>query len=181
MVGQPGIIIAPPPPPWLSSLQPGTVTTPPTAPGLHGTGGPSWPEAALPPGSRESRGKAAGWAHRQISSTHVWASCLHPRNTAVPDRDACGRRSTQRSEGATTGACGPGLGVGKPGGRGAGTPAAGTCEQMPTWEQRRRTCRRRAAPPGNEQRAPPLPGPRQPPRGADPELPCGLTAQETPG
>lgn len=23
--------------------------------------------------------KGSGWAHRQISSTHVWASCLHPR------------------------------------------------------------------------------------------------------
>lgn len=69
--------------------------------------------------------KGSGWAHRQISSTHVWTSCLHPRNTAVPDRDACGRRSTQRPEGVSTGARGAGLRVGKPGGRGAGTPASG--------------------------------------------------------
>lgn len=90
-----------------------------------------WDRRSILAGSRAAarlqgvQTKGSGWAHRQISSTHVWASCLHPRNTAVPDRDACGRRSTQRSEGAITGARGPGLGVGKPGGSSAGTPAAG--------------------------------------------------------
>lgn len=130
----------------------------------------------------ESPGKAAGGpTGKSHPRTHVWASCLHPRNTAVPDRDACGRRSIRRSEGAITGARGPGLGGGE--GRRARRwdPSRGTCEQMPTCEPRRRTCRRPAAPPGNARCAPPLPGPRQLARGADPERPCGLTGWETPG
>lgn len=185
MVGQPGVIIA------LSPLPPphgyphfNQAQSPPHQP-LQGSTGPEVhpgrkPHCRQAPGSPEERlrGGPTGKSHPRTSGLAVFTPGTQPFQI---ERDACGRRSTQRSEGATTGACGPGLGVGKPGGRCAGTPAAGTCEQMPTCEQRRRTCRRRAAPPGNARRAPPLPGPRQPPRGADPERPCGLTGQETPG
>lgn len=100
------------------------VTTPPNTPELQGTGDPSWPEAALPPGSRESRRKAAGGptgkSHPRTSGLAAFTPGTQPFQT-----DACGRRSTQRPEGVSTGARGAGLRVGKPGGRGAGTPAAG--------------------------------------------------------
>lgn len=75
-------------------------------------------------------------------------------------------------------------GVGKSGGRGTGTPAAGPASKcLPASRAGAAPPHlpQAGAPPGNARCAPPLPGPRQLARGADPERPCGLTGWETPG
>lgn len=171
IVGKPGIIIGP-----LDGYPHYKQAWPPPHQPLQDSTGPeAHPGRKLrcrqAPGSPEERQRVGPQANLIHARTHVWASCLHPRNTAVPDRDACGRRSIQRSEGAITGARGPGLGVGKSGGRGAGTPAAGPASKcLPA--------SRAAAPAAGR---PLLPETRGAPRPCpDPDSPRGARTQSDP-
>lgn len=160
------------------------ITTPPTAPGLHGSAGPEvHPSRKLRTARLQgNQRKGSGWAHRQTASTHIWANCCvpqehsHPRQNRVQSLVAAPHGG--RSEGTTTRALGWGW----------RSPAGASLGPQPP--DLRANAYLRAAPPHLPQasrssrkrkgHAPPLPGPRQLKRGADPERPCGLTGRETP-
>lgn len=129
-----------------------------TAPGLQRTGGLSQPEAELQPCSGESRGKAAGGPTGKLHPHTSRLAVVYLGNTAVPDGcvrsplHTTARRCDHRGRD-------PRVGVREARQVRRWDPSRGTWEPIPTCEPHHRTCRRRAAPPGNATRGAPRPCP----------------------